>query len=511
VNAGTGTLGSGAARGGLASRFLSGCLITIGLVAGPARAAEQGQLDASLSLFTVLAAINAAGYDAELDSPSNSPVRAAVRNELAKRNVPSLGELTRFVRDHRKENPVEELSQYISFGLLVDGPPKFNYRLKQNELPPDVLALAGLEGLLARFYKEADIESLWRKAQPEYEAMIARYHLPVTQAVLQVSGYLRAQTSGLENFRFQIYVDLLGAPNQIQTRSYGREYFVVVTPSAEPQVNDIRHAYLHYMLDPLATRYSEEILKRKALGDYALGAPYLEEFYKEDFLLLAGECMIKAVESRLATGAQRKQALADEALSQGFILTPHFAEQLAIYEKQEQSLRLYYPNLISSIDLRKEEARLEKLEFASERVVRRAKPAPAPPKPEATGAERTFQQAEELYASKEYDRARQAYLRLIQETQDRPLRAKAYYGLARIAALQKEPELAEQLFQQTLSSSPDDVTAAWAHVYLGRLSDLAGEKEQAAEHYKSALAISGASAAARQAAENGLRQGFKKE
>ncbi|MGQ9633539.1 MAG: tetratricopeptide repeat protein [Bryobacteraceae bacterium] len=493
----------------LGSSFLLTGILALGLAAAPAP--QQGQLDGSLSLFTVMAAIHAAGYDAELDSPSNSPLRAEVRNQLAARNIPCLPELKRFVRDHHKDDPVAELSQYISLGLLVDGPPKFNYRLRQNELPSDVAALAGFETLLARFYQEAGVEDLWRKAQPEIDSWIERYHLPVTQAVLQVSGYLRAQTSGLEGFRFQIYVEPLAPPNQVHTRSYGREYFVVVTPSAEPRVDDIRHAYLHYMLDPLATRHADEILKRKALGDYALGAPFLEDFYKEDFLLLAGECLIKAVESRLATGAQKKRELVQEALSQGFILTPHFAEQLALYEKQDQSLRLYYPNLITSIDLRREEARLEPVEFAQQRPVRKATPAPAKPKPEPSAAEKTLQQAEDLYAAKDYTRARQYYLRVIQETQEAPLRGRAYYGLGRIAALEKQPELAETLFQQALKSSPDVSTAAWAHVYLGRLADLAGERDQAAAHYKAVLGLSGAPNGARQAAEEGLRKGFKKE
>ena len=478
---------------------------------GPAVGAEQGQLDASPSLFAVLAAINAAGYDADVDSPANSPLREAVRRILASKSIPVLDELRRFVRDHRSGDSTAELSQYVSFALVVDGPPNFNYRLRQNELPPDVLALLGFEKLMVRFCREADIDSLWLKAQPDLEAAIARYHLPATQAVMQVNAYLRSLTSGLENFRFQVYVDLLGAPNQIQSRSYGREYFVVVTPSPEPQTEDIRHAYLHYLLDPLATRYSAEIMKRKALGDYALGAPFLEEFYKEDFLLLAGESMIKAVESRLASSAQQKQAGVKQALEEGYILTPHFAEQLAVYEAQEQAMRYYYPNLISAIDLRKEERRLYKFEFASERPVRKAKVVPAEKKAEPSGPLKTLRQAEDLYAARDYDKARQAYLRLIQETDDRPLRAVAYYGLARIAALRNDPELAEQLFQQTLNSAPDGQTAAWAHVYLGRLADLAGERDKAAAHYKSAVAAEGASAAARQAAESGLRGAFKKE
>ncbi len=479
---------------------------------GASMAAEQGQLDASETLFSVLAAINAAGYDADLDSASSHPLREAVRKELAAKRIPCLAELKDFFLDHRKKDWTAELSQYISFALVSDGPPGFKPRLKRNELPPDVVELDGFQPLLARFYKEADLGKLWNQAQPEYEAAIARYHGPVVRAVSEVSSYLRAEAAGIRGWRFQIYVDLLGAPNQIHTRSYGSEYFVVVTPSPEPQVADIRHAYLHFQLDPLATRYAEDLEKKKAVGDYALGAPYLDEVYKSDFLLLATECLIKAVESRLEPGgAARKQALVQKALGEGYILTPHFAEQLAIFETQESSMRLFYQQMITAIDFRKEERRLANVEFSTERPVRRAKEAPARRPPEPTGAEKTLQDAEQLYAERQLAKAKEAYLRLLRETSDRPLQAKGYYGLARIAALEKEPGLAEKLFQQVLASSPDPQTGAWAHVYLGRLADLAGEKEAAAEHYRSAAATEGASQAAREAALKNLQEGFRKD
>jgi tetratricopeptide (TPR) repeat protein len=307
-------------------------------------------------------------------------------------------------------------------------------------------------------------------------------------------------------------VDLLGAPNQIQTRSYANEYFVVVTPSPEPQAADVRHAYLHFLLDPLATRYADEVLKKKAVGDYALGAPYLEGFYKSDFLLLATECLIKAVESRLQPGTpQQKQALVQQALGEGFVLTPHFAEQLAVYESQDRSMRLFYPDLISSIDFRKEERRLENVQFSEQQPIRRAKEAPAPKRPEPTPAEKALQDAERLYAERQLPKAKQAYLKLLEDTTDARLQAEAYYGLARIAAMEKDPALAEKLFQRVLQSSPEAQTAAWAHIYLGRLADLAGERESAQQHYKSAAEMEGASPAAREAARKGLQDGFKKE
>lgn len=471
---------------------------------------EQGQLDASPALFTVMAAINAAGYDADLQSPSNSPLREAVRREVAAKNPACLRELREFLALHRQKDATTELSQYVSFALSVSGPPDFGFRYRSNEVPPDAAELDGLRPLLQKFYREADIDRLWRSAQPAFEQAIARYHRPAMDALLQVNAYIRSSTSAALGSRFQIYVDLLAAPNQIQTRSYKNDYFVVLTPSPEPQADDVRHAYLHYVADPLAVRYSVELNKKKALLDYAQPAPVLEPYYKSDFLLLATECIVKAIESRLAP-ASKRQALVDQAFREGYILTPVFAESLPVYEKQEQSLRFYYPELVNAIDLKREDQRLAKVEFVTERPPRRAKVVPAEKPVELTGARKTLEEAEQLYTDRDLEKARAAYLRVLKETDEKALHARAYYGLARIAALQSDRPLAEQLFQKTLESSPDPRDAAWAHVYLGRLADAAGEREQATRHYQSALDVQGGSAAARNAAQKGLQEAFRQK
>ncbi len=489
--------------------LLVGLLLAIR--SAPLAAAEQGQLDASRALFSVLAAVNVAGYDADLDSPSNHPMRAQIRAELASKNIPSVPDLKRFFDEHRQKDWTAELSQYVSYALVVDGPSAFNFRLKTNELPPDVARLEGLTPLIVRFEREANLEALWQKAQPAFEEVIARYHEPVTRAVAEVNGYLRHVTTASSGRRFQIYVDILGGPNQIQSRSYANEYFVVVTPSPEVQVEDIRHAYLHHLLDPMAGRYSEELMKKKALGDYALGAPFLEEFYKQDFFLLATESLIKAVEARLQRGAAAKQQYVTQALEDGFILTPHFAEQLPVFEAQEQAMRLYFLELIKTIDLRKEERRLATYEFPQERRVRTVKVTPAERKVESTGVWKTVEEAEQAYADRDLAKAKEGYLRVLQETADKPLHGRAYFGLARIAALEKDPELAQRLFVRTLDAAADPQIRAWSMVYLGRLADLAGEREEAGRHYQAALAVQGASPAARKAAEEGLQESFKKD
>ena len=119
--------------------------------AASAPVSSDNQFDANITLFSTLAAINAAGYDAGINAPiyANIPIRAEIRAELAKRTIPCLGELKDFYRQHKKASEAADLGQYISFALIADGPPSFE--LHPVELPDDVQPIKEFSGLLARF------------------------------------------------------------------------------------------------------------------------------------------------------------------------------------------------------------------------------------------------------------------------------------------------------------------------------------------------------------------------
>jgi tetratricopeptide (TPR) repeat protein len=477
-------------------------LAVVAICIPAARAAEQTELDANPTLFSVMAALNAAGYDADSSSPANHPLREAVRKHVQAKNLPVVSRIRNFIIGHKKQDAGADLAQYISFALASGEPPTFKPRFYGTEIPPDVDALEGFLPLMIEFHREAAIDELWKKVQPPVEQALARYHEPVVQSVLSVNGYLRNPTSGYMGRRFLVYLELLAPPNQVQTRSYKDDYFIVLTPSVEPRIADVRHAYLHYLLDPLATKYAEKIDKQKSLIDFALGAPALGESYKSDFLLLATESLIKAVESRL----DKSPSSAREALAEGFILTPFFAENLPLYEKQEAAMRLYFPDMLDQLDTRKESKRLDGVQFASaptQRTIPSAQPAPAP---EPTPADKALADAEKLYAGRDLDPAREKFLSILKLTDDKPVHARVYYGLARIAVLQKNLDLAEQLFRKTLELSPDPHTRSWTEVYLGRLYENTETPQDALEHYKSALATDGAPEGAKQAAAEGIRK-----
>jgi TolA-binding protein len=484
-------------------------LLTPVLVAGvPSPTTTQSgdnQFDANITMFAVMAAINAAGYDAGINTPINGKfqIRNQIRAELAKRSIPCLPELKAFYQQHKKPTETADLSQYISFALLADRPPSF--AVHSVDLPSDVEALRGFERLLERFYKEANLEDLWNRSQPAYTASIGLYQPAVIGAVLEANAYARNPSGGSAGRHFQIYFDLLGAPDQIQIRSYRTEYYVVLTPTIAPIQDEVRDAYLAYLLDPLSLRYATVLLeKKKALQKFADNAPALDLVYKDDFSLLVTKCLIKAIDSRLMKGEEKRQLYVDQAVREGFVLTASLADLLVRYEKQDTALRIYYPDLIAGIDTAKETKRLKKVEFAQ--TVSHPAVIVPPQGIQISQAERTLESAEGLFDQNDLENAKSAYAKALSETVDRQLHGRSYYGLARVALRQKRYPEAAELFQRVLENDPSPAADSWAHYYLGRIALSAGDNDKAKEQFQAVLKTEGASVHALEATQQVLKE-----
>jgi tetratricopeptide (TPR) repeat protein len=183
---------------------------------------------------------------------------------------------------------------------------------------------------------------------------------------------------------------------------------------------------------------------------------------------------------------------------------------MPLYEKQEAAMRLHFPDMLDALDFRKESKRLDTVQFASART----QPAAAAPKlvEQARPPEmKALEDAEKLYAARDLEPARAKFFEILKLSDDKSIHARVYYGLARVAVLQKNLDLAEQLFRKTLELSPDPHTRSWTEIYLGRLNENTDTPQNALEHYKAALSIDGAPPGAKQAAEEGIRKvGSKK-
>ena len=436
-----------------------------------------------------------------MDSPLNEhyKIRTQIRDALASRKIGCLAELKTFYKEHKKASDTADLSQYISFALVAGDAPDF--KLPDGAVPPDVEPLRGFSDLLARFYKEANLEELWNRSQGAYAAAMSEYQDPVINTLFEANGYLR-NPSGYLGRRFQIYLDLLAAPDQIQVRSYRDDYYVVITPTSTPVVDEVRDAYLAYLLDPLSFKYSEVIKEKKALQKYAEEAPALDLAYKDDFSLLVTKSLIKGIDSRLMhSGPEGRQVFVNEAMREGFILAAAFAELLPAYEKQQEAFRLYYPDLVSAVDVHKEEKRLKRVEFAQSVPARVIAP---PAKMQIEPAEESLAAAEGLYEQHDLENARKFFRKVYEQTSEKKFQGRADYGLALIDLQEKRWDEALDLFQRTVDANPNPALTAWSHYYLGQLQLKAGDAGKATAQFKLALATEGGTAKLHEAAEKAL-------
>src|SRR6202041_2640367 len=283
-----------------------------------------------------------------------------------------------FYQGHTPErNTNRSLSPYISLALYMDGPPHFVPRMKEEDLPPDAGAVAPFGAFLERFYDKVRLHSIWERHRNDYTAGMNRYHEPLAKMVFDTEIYLKQPSSQYLGRRFTLYLDFMGSPNETDARNYGADYYVVVFPApntpsgaaprAALKMDQIRHTFLHYELDPLAQKHYTAIKRLEPLLQSVKRAP-LEESFKTDISLLVTECLVRAVEIR-TTGSKAEEAMrtqaVDDAVKQGYILTRTFYDEVVAFEKDPVGIRGAYGDFLEAINLQKEQKAAAETQFAS--------------------------------------------------------------------------------------------------------------------------------------------------
>jgi len=487
-------------------RVLIGVLAV--MLPGLAAHAQQQEgnviLEPSEQVFCVMAALNAGGYDAGLGLPTADDTREEVRKYLDQLPAPVAKSLGNFYSEHRVEgDPGADLGQYLSLALLMGPPPDFKLTVPQTDLPPDAKAVSGLVPLLKTFYGQAKLHELWSRLQGRYQAAELRYSPAVRQAILMTDVYFRFPVGQYLGRTYRIDLDLLGAPDQAQARIYGMDYYLVITASRQPAIDDIRHQYLHFLLDPLAAQYAEEINEKARLRGTAYRAPALASSFKGDFPLLVTECLIRAAELRLdkRPPAEAEKRLAEMTAS-GLILVRYFYESLMVFEKQDASMTVFYKQMIQRINPLEEERRLAKVTF----VPAPTPPAQAPAPAAKTAEERSLDEADNLFYRGRYSEAKLAYQAVLEKVD--PKSERALFGLAIVASNMRKPDLATEYFQKTLETARDLRLVTWSHIYLGRLDDLRGKRNDALAQYRAASLTAAAYPMALRAVQAGEAQQF---
>jgi len=496
-------------------------------------------LVSSEPVFLMAAALNACDYDEGLDE--SEPVRKRIRDEMNQALAQSENARNKrdsvclYIAQHRMTGSERDIAQYISLALYLTPPPELETSVELTEMPPDSTQVIEIVPLLRDFAAAVDLHGIWLAVHHVYDTEADKLHDPLSKMIVSTNLYLKMPASTYDGRRFVVVIEPQLSPHSVNARIYGSDYVVVVSPvDGNIRMNDVRHTYLHYIIEPLLFARANAVDRMQPILKEVREAP-LEFRYRSDTVPLTIECLIKAIEARtmdtgvpeykIPAGTDRSElpryeherqiyqqkvdtvriATVRHDMTQGFVLTQYFYEQLLQFEKDPASLRDNIGEMVYSMDIEQQEHRARQIEFDKEAdgdVLGRSTPR------KLTGldlAEARLSGGDVVTASA---MARQMLTVHSDSLESAADAARANFILARTAILTGHPDQAIDGFQKTLAGSKDPRLLAWSHIYLGRMLDLDCKRDQALAEYNAALKNRDGQLDTRLAAERGIKAAY---
>jgi hypothetical protein len=496
-------------------------------------------LTSSEPLFLMAAALNACGYNEGLEE--SAPVRQHVRDEMNQALARS--EEARAARDkvclyiaqHRMTGTEHDIAQYISLALYLTPPPEMETSVDLAQMPPDSTQVVEIVPLLRDFVSAVDLHGIWLAVHPTYDREADRLHDPLSKMIVSTNLYLKMPASTYQGRRFLVVIEPMLSPSLVNARIYGTDFIVVVSPvDGKIRMDDVRHTYLHYVIEPLLNARANAIDRMQPILKEVRDAP-MEFRYRSDTVPLTIECLIKAIEARtmdtgvpvfkIPANADRselprleherqiyqqkvdaiKLATVRHDMTQGFVLTQYFYEQLIVFERDPAGLGDTIGEMVYSMDVDQQVHRARDIEFDKEsdgEVLGRTQPR------KLTGLDL----AESKLEGGDVATARALAQKALADPSDSleavAAEARANFILARAAVMTGHPEEAIDRFQKTLASSKDQRQLAWSHIYLGRMLDLDCKRDEALSEYQLALKARDGQQDTRLAAERGVKAAY---
>jgi tetratricopeptide (TPR) repeat protein len=496
-------------------------------------------LVSSEPVFLMAAALNACGYDAGLEE--SAPVRIRVRDEInlalskSEEARARRDKLCLYIAQHRMTGTEHDISQYISLALYLTPPPEMETSEELSEMPPDSTQVVEIVPLLKDFVAAVDLHGIWLAVHPIYDKEADRLHDPLSKMIVGTNLYLKMPASTNYGMRFLVVIEPMLSPSVVNARIYGTDFIVVVSPvDGKIRMTDVRHTYLHYVIEPLLNMRANAIDRTQPVLKEVREAP-MEFRYRSETVPLTIECLIKAIEARtmdtgvpeykIPANAQREDmpryeherqvyqqkvdairvATVRHDMTQGFVLTQYFYEQLIAFEKDPASLKDTIGEMVYSMDVDQQVHRARQIDFDKEsdgEVLGRSKPR------KLTGldlAESKLAAGDTASASA---LAREALADKSDNLDTIAAGARANFILARTAIMTGHPDEAIDRFQKTLATTKEPRLLAWSHIYLGRMLDLDCKRDEAVSEYRLALKERDGEQDTRLAAERGVKAAY---
>src|SRR5215813_7016002 len=511
-------------------------------------------------VIVMMAALNIAGYDYESGNRQLSALRRQIREDLVNTDSGLVQRLRNYFQKHRKgANDAAAVAPYLSLALSMNEPPAFTIDLPAERLPDDVREITEFALLLEEFYRTTGFSKLMPKYVAAYMNVAQNYGVPAgltlgtaltylhTDPVLELPPlYIPRRTSGplpktddkksdkkdtdkkkaggstldLPNRvrQFVIIPDLLNATGAANLRVVGDAYFLLLGPTAEPNIEAMRRAFLTFVIDPLTERQIKEVAAirvplRKLME--SRGDRLDKDYAERSAYFLITDSLVRATDARMdALGlAARRKFSEDEALyelslgyDRGAVLVYHFYEQMKAYEAVGVNIRDYISAMLGNIDFKRESKRLDEYAQRLTRVKQlrtEATLAPAPA-PTISNADENLVarivEADQMIKARKYDEAKTALKSVLKE---KPNNARALFGLADVTSkkattIEDADRVEEELFaaieyyrQAATNASPE--TEKWlmqrSYVAAAKILDFIAENNPSLAEKLSADAV----------------------
>lgn len=309
-----------------------------------------------LTVFTLFALLNAAGYDEENREAGMHPVRVQVREALEKNLDPELRrDLRAFYAQHAQE---ADTWAYSVVAMATTGPPSFTpTREWTEELVQESRFgnLAPLHELLRRFYQSAGVDELYARVRPAYLQSIKDYREAIHRETAAALAYCKAQLTELtasgEREHPRVIPNLLDS--YFRATSFVLENRFLSLEGPQEKVGYNPHEFLHAVTNPAvygaALPAMDDLLReaRAALEEpesrYTTAAAFVDEN------------LVRALSLRYRVPAHpEKEASLEKSMLEewrsGYVLERYFWEQLAAYERQDADLRSFCGPMLARLD-----------------------------------------------------------------------------------------------------------------------------------------------------------------
>ena len=304
-------------------------------------------------VFTVMAFMNACGYDTEYEGKEMHPVRVRVR-EAIQTKANDHPDLFKRWKQYYKGKAMPNFC-YLDFVFSFNDDYPFRRIRPNSELqyPHTAKILADLPAMLNEFWETLELEQIWAQVKPDYIDEINKYDFNrMSEKLVFIWEYLRLKRR--DSFTFVSVPNLLDQHYVGILAQYENYWYIVESPGAGDRSLNI-HEYLHSIVNSLVeNNYKSYEKKLDRYFKAGKELPWAKHYQHP--VGYASECLVRALDKRIHVvfednpeSTTRNENRVAELTEKGFILVQPFYQLLVEYEDSEINFEVFVPKLMERL------------------------------------------------------------------------------------------------------------------------------------------------------------------